>query len=580
MSSAIATCKRSFYVAKVKNLKNTNTSRWWREVKNLSGISGNSGQWYRQLIDGQIIDSVDKLCLKINEFFAGLTSSFTPLDSSDISNIVVHDVPEDLLVSSHEAYEALRSVRVRKAAGPDDIPNIVLKVFAFELAPVIADLYNSSLRNGYLPALFKMASVCPLPKVGLPKSIESDIRPISLTSQIAKLMEGFTLSRILPNIIPSLDPKQFAVAGKSTDHAIVYLLHLALEALDRGNCWIRFFFADFKKAFDMIDHKILMSKVASFNLHPCLVRWIAVFLEGRTQLVSIETSISTPLCLNGGIPQGTKLGPLLFAIMVDDLMLSWCPRAKFVDDLTLLEIVPRNSPSIMQYLVSDIQSFARNNNMCLNPTKCKEISIDFLQYNGHVRLPITTGGTEIGCVKSFKLLGVYLSSDLTWATHVDYVLKKANRRLYALRQLKRCGVLPADIVKVYCSLVRSVVEYASVVFSNLPQYLVDALEKLQKRALKIIYPNYSYEAALDAANLEKLECRRVNICSSFVSKLTKSNPVYNLVSGRLKSRTVRYNLRVKQSTTTKLHAKTDRFGKFVTCKFSNYLTADPPVIQI
>ena len=124
-------------------------------------------------------------------------------------------------------------------------------------------------------------------------------------------------------------------------------------------------------------------------------------------------------------------------------------------------------------------------------------------------------------------------------------------------------------------------EYATVVLSNLPQYLVDALEKLQKRALKIlIYPNYSYEAALDAANLEKLECRRVNICSSFVSKLTKSNPVYNLASGRLKSRTVRYNLRVKQSTTTKLHAKTDRFGKFVTCKFSNYLTADPPVIQI
>ena len=125
-------------------------------------------------------------------------------------------------------------------------------------------------------------------------------------------------------------------------------------------------------------------------------------------------------------------------------------------------------------------------------------------------------------------------------------------------------------------------EYATVVLSNLPQYLVDALEKLQKPRTycKIIYPNYSYEAALDAANLEKLECRRVNICSSFVSKLTKSNPVYNLASGRLKSRTVRYNLRVKQSTTTKLYAKTDRFGKFVTCKFSNYLTADPPVIQI
>ena len=80
-------------------------------------------------------------------------------------------------------------------------------------------------------------------------------------------MEGFTLKRILPDVLGDLDAKQFAVAGKSTEHAITYLLHLALEALDSGHCWIRLFFADFKKGFDLIDHNILLAKLALFNIH-------------------------------------------------------------------------------------------------------------------------------------------------------------------------------------------------------------------------------------------------------------------------------------------------------------------------
>ena len=90
----------------------------------------------------------------------------------------------------------------------------------FELAPVVAHLYNSSLMEGYLPELFKCADVRPLPKQMLPMSIENDIRPVSLTFQLAKVMEGFTLSRISRPIINNLDPKQFAVAGKSTSHAL------------------------------------------------------------------------------------------------------------------------------------------------------------------------------------------------------------------------------------------------------------------------------------------------------------------------------------------------------------------------
>ena len=294
---------------------------------------------------------------------------------------------------------------------------------------------------------WKQACVRPLPKQNPASSIENDVRPVSLTSQIAKVMEGFTLVRMLPTIIDKLDVKQFAVSGKSTVHAMVYLLHLALEALDRGNCSLRLFFTDFRKGFDLIDHHVLLSNLSKFNLHACLVRWVAAFLQGRSQRVATATSSSTSRFLNGRIPQGTKLGPILFAIMINDHIPSWGPRAKFVDDLTALEIVPRNSPSLNIYIANKINNFAVSNNMKLNPGKCKEMRVSFLRYDSCEWQPIAVGGTYIEKVQSFKLLGVYITADLSWSIHCDYVMKKAGRRLYALRKLKGCGVPEGDIVQ-------------------------------------------------------------------------------------------------------------------------------------
>ena len=106
--------------------------------------------------------------------------------------------------------------------------------------------------------------------------------------------------------------------------------------------------------FDLIDHTILLSKLHSCNLHSCLVRWIASFLQGRSQLVRISSDSSNIRSLNGGIPQRTKLGPVLFSVMVSDLVSTWPKRANYVDDLTVLEIIPRNSPSYLNYIVHDM----------------------------------------------------------------------------------------------------------------------------------------------------------------------------------------------------------------------------------
>ena len=463
--------------------------------------------------------------------------------------------------------KALRSIKVKKAPGPDKIPNIILKSFVQELALVLCDIYNISLRQGILPPLMKSAIVRQLPKVRPARSIENDIRPVSLTCQIAKVIEGLTLNRTLPLVLPKLDPKQFASVGSSTVHAFFYLLHLALEALDKGNCTISLFFGDFKKGFDLIDHHILISKLQQYSLHPCLIRWVAAFLQGRSQCVKLASSSSMFHSLNGGIPQGTRLGPLLFAIMVNDLARNWGPRAKYVDDLTLFEIIPRNSPSLMRYLVNDVNQFAQSNNMKLNPKKCKIMRVDFLRYNSCSCQPIAIGGSCIESVTSFKLLGVFISTDLSWLTHCDYVIKKANRRLYALRKLRGCGVPASDIVIIYCSLIRSVLEYASVVFANLPRYLSLALEKVQKRALTIIFgPALSYEQALAKAGITSLEVRREQACRKFIASIAPESVLFPLIRNRRILNTAPYSLRSgAQFRVAK--GRTNRLNNFVTVKY-------------
>ena len=137
---------------------------------------------------------------------------------------------------------------------------------------------------GVFPKALKRSIVVPVPKVPPPTSIEDDLRPISLTSQIAKVMEDCTLDILFPQVINKLDTKQFALPKKSTTHALVYLLHSILKALERGSCTARLFFADFKKGFDMVDHNEIVKELVCLGVKPAVIRWIKAFLSNREQL--------------------------------------------------------------------------------------------------------------------------------------------------------------------------------------------------------------------------------------------------------------------------------------------------------
>ena len=172
-----------------------------------------------------------------------------------------------------------------KAVGSDNISNRLLKDFDPKLAPVIRDIYNQSLREGYIPSLLKSYIVSPFPKVILPRAIESDLRPISLTCTLAEVMEGFTCSRLIPFSIKKIDHHQYARKEHSTTDALLYILQAVYEAVESGEVSARLFFTDFTKVFvliDLIGHTILMQKLAKLELYPIFLKWIAAFLtNGR-----------------------------------------------------------------------------------------------------------------------------------------------------------------------------------------------------------------------------------------------------------------------------------------------------------
>ena len=160
-----------------------------------------------------------------------------------------------------------------------------------------------------------------------------------------KVMEGLTLDSLFKQVCDKLDTHQFALAGNSTTHALVYFLQVLLEALDQGDTYSRIFFTDFSKGFDSVDHNILIQEMELLCVHETTIRWFGSFLTDRSQRARIGQVYSHPVTPNGGIPQGTKLALLLFAILVNNLCRDWRYRIKYVDDTSVFESIPRCSPS-------------------------------------------------------------------------------------------------------------------------------------------------------------------------------------------------------------------------------------------
>ena len=139
---------------------------------------------------------------------------------------------------------------------------------------------------------------------------------------------------------------------------------------------------------------------------------------------------------------------------------------------------------MLDVVVREIHDYCIEHKMKLNPKNCKDMYVNFMKNLITTMQPISVGNQEVERVGSYMLLGVIISDDLKWNAHIEFVMAKVAKRLYILRLLKCAGVMPEDMLKVYTYNIRLVLEFAVKVWQNIPAYLSDAIESIQRRALE------------------------------------------------------------------------------------------------
>ena len=279
------------------------------------------------------------------------------------------------------------------------------------------------------------------------------------------------------------------------------------------------------------------------DIDKSLINWVVDFLTNRKQRVKIGSVLSDWLLVNGGVPQGTILGPLLFLIMVNDLAINYQDRWKYVDDTSLSETIGKDCQSNLQSIINEIDRWCSENDMMLNRSKCKDLIISFTNNKPNFD-PLVIAEGCIPQVSSAKILGLNFSSDLSWSLHIKHIVSKASKRLFFLRVLKRNGVEQSSLIKVYTTCIRTVLEYACQVWNfSAPEYLKEEIERVQKRALRIICPHLSYRAALLETGILSLTQRRKILCKSYFGKLLHPEHKLNELIPKKREFLRSYNLR-------------------------------------
>ena len=216
----------------------------------------------------------------------------------------------------------------------------------------------------------------------------------------------------------------------------------------RLECMVLF---DYKKAFDPIDHAILTEKLTKLDLPYEIICWIVDFLKCRKQRIKLSNDCKSEWSnVPAGVPQGTKLGPWLFVLMIEDIKVTNTDLWKYVDDTTIAEPVEKGEISNIQNAVDELSEMSNRNKFQLNGRKCKEIRISFARCQPQFE-PVYINDIEIEVVKTVKLLGLNISSDLKWNCHVSEIVKKASTRLYFIKQLKRAKIAEKELIIFYIS---------------------------------------------------------------------------------------------------------------------------------
>ena len=398
---------------------------------------------------------------------------------------------KDITASCEGVVKLLKNLKPHKAAGPDDIPLMLLKEAADEIAPAITLLFQASLNPGNTPSTWHKALVVPIFKKGS-KSDASNYRPISLTSVLCNLCEHILHSTIpthLANHKIPYDAQHGFRKRRSWDTQLL----LALNDFARGledKSQTDIIFLDFAKALEKVSHQGLLKKAYYYGIRGHTIKWIESFLDNRSQQVVIDGHISIDAKITSGVPQDSVLGPFLFLIYINDL--PNCVKNSvchlFADDCHLYQRIRSCKDSNkLQADLDQLQKWESIWLMEFHTSKCQVISITNkakpiigkYQIHDHTL-------EQVNCA---KYLGIYIISKIAINAHVDAIVKKVNStRVFLARNIPRCCRKVKQMA--YTTYIRPTVEYASPVWVPHTKRNTNKIEMVQHRCARYVTGNF------------------------------------------------------------------------------------------
>jgi hypothetical protein len=346
-----------------------------------------------------------------------------------------HPASEEIVITTPGIEKLLRKLKPHKAAGPDDISSRILKELSTEIAPILQIIFQKSYDTSTIPEDWREANVVPIYKKGLTHD-PANYRPISLTSICSKVMEHIIASNIMRharnnNILYKL--QHGFLDRRSCETQLLEFQTDILQNLQQ-NQQTDVLIMDFAKAFDKVSHPHLIQKLAFYGIKGKTIDWITSFLNNRKQRVVLEGEMSDQVPVTSGVPQGSVLGPPLFIYYINDIASNLTSTVRLFADDTVAYLAIKGKDDAVK-LQGDLDRLGEWENkwlMKFHPSKCQVLSItkspNIIMHNYSLH------GHILEHVKEAKYLGLTISRDLKWTTHIDNITGQASRTLGFLKR--------------------------------------------------------------------------------------------------------------------------------------------------